>query len=252
MPSKKHPLGTGAKKGVIKRPNTSYTSPRAIELQKRRAECLDRRLRGASYRDIATAMHISPALAHEDVCRALKEFVPAEDAKQVLAQELQKLDTMEAAVAPAAAKGDTTAIETNLKIMRMRGRYLNLFADGKGGGVQVNVATGPAKGLEVVFRRSPFLNEPIPGPYDLAGDEYKLLPPPAETIPIAPPEPEPTYRTESEPVEASKPPPRTEFDLTSDEALALGLPDPVPWYKKKLTGRLRRGPRVSGRGRKSR
>ena len=168
MPSKKNKLGTGNKKGALQRPGTSYTSPRAIELQKRRAECLSRRLQGASYRDIATAMHISPSLAHEYVCRALKDFVPAEDAKQVLAQELQKLDTMEAAVAPAAAKGDTTAIETNLKIMRMRGRYLNLFADGKGGGVQVNVATGPAKGLEVVFRRSPFLNEPIPGPYDLA------------------------------------------------------------------------------------
>src|SRR5262249_4411924 len=134
-------------------------------------------------------MHISPALAHEDVCRALKEFVPAEDAKQVLAQELQRLDEMQAAVAPAATKGDTPAIETTLKIMRLRGRYLNLFADGKGGGVQVNVATGPREPMQVVFVRSPYLNEPIPGPYDLAGDEYKLLPPPAP-IAIAPPEPQ--------------------------------------------------------------
>src|SRR5262249_15364192 len=114
MPSKKNKLGTGHKKGAIQRPGTSYTSPRAIQLQKRRAECLNRRLRGASYRDIATAMRISPALAHEDVCRALKEFVPAEDAKQVLQQELHRLDEMQASVSAAANAGDTTAIETTL------------------------------------------------------------------------------------------------------------------------------------------
>src|SRR5262249_4464458 len=240
MPSKKHTLGTGAKRGVIKRPNTSYTSPRAIELQKKRAECLGRRLRGASYRDIATAMHISPSLAHEYVCRALKDFVPAEDATQVLAQELQRLDEMQSAVSDAATKGDNAAIETTLKIMRMRGRYLNLFADGKGGGVHVNVATGPREPMQVVFVKSPYKNEPLPGPRDRGGRESRALPPPP--IPIAPPEPQPTpYKAEPEPVEAPKPrKPRTEFDLTSEEALALGLPDPVPWYKKKLKGRLRK------------
>src|SRR5262249_16447256 len=126
MPSKKHPLGTGAKKGVIKRPGSSYTSPQAIKLAQRRAECLDYRLQGRSYRAIAETMRISSSLAHEYVCRALKEFVPAEDAKQVLQQELQRLDEMQSAVSDAATKGDTIAIETTLKIMRMRGRYLNL------------------------------------------------------------------------------------------------------------------------------
>ena len=203
MPSKKHPLGTGAKKGVIKRPNTSYTSPRTIQLQKRRAECLNRRLQGASYRDIATAMHISPSLAHEYVCRALKEFVPAEDAKQVLAQELQRLDEMQSAVSDAASAGDTTAIETTLKIMRMRGRYLNLFADSKGGGVHVNVATGPREPMQVVFVKSPYKNEPLPGPLDLGASEYRALPPPP--IPIAPPEPQPTpYKAEPEPVRSTE------------------------------------------------
>src|SRR5262249_11178540 len=249
MPSKKHTLGTGAKRGVIKRPNTSYTSPRAIELQKKRAECLGRRLRGASYRDIATAMHISPSLAHEYVCRALKDFVPAEDAKQVLAQELQRFDETQSAVSPAATKGDNAAIETTLKIMRMRGRYLNLFADSKGGGVHVNVATGPREPLQVVFRRSPFVTRPWPGPFDLGPDEYRARPPPAR-IPIAPPEPEPVEQPVEPYIETKAPKPRTEFDLSSDEATALGLPDPVPWHKKKLTGRLRRGPLQWGRDRK--
>src|SRR5262249_46993324 len=123
-----------------------------------------------------------------------------------------------------ALKGDTAAIETTLKIMRMRGRYLNLFAEGKGGGVQVNVATGPREPMKVVFVKSPYTNEPMLGPYDLSADEYKLLPPPAETIPIAPPEPEPTYRTKPEPVEAPRRQARTEFELSSEEAVALGLP----------------------------
>src|SRR5262249_406130 len=185
-------------------------------------------------------MHISPALAHEDVCRALKEFVPAEDAKQVLAQELQRLDEMQSAVSDAATKGDNAAIETTLKIMRMRGRYLNLFGDGKGGGVRVTVATGPRAPMRVVFEKSPYKNDPLPGPPDLGPSESRAFPPPP--IPIAPPEPQPTpYKAEPEPVEAPKPrKPRTELDLSSEEALALGLPDPVPWYKKKLKGRLRK------------
>ena len=252
MPSKKHPLGTGAKKGVIKRPNTSYTSPRAIQLQKRRAECLDRRLQGASYRDIATAMHISPALAHEDVCRALKEFVPAEDAKQVLAQELQRLDEMQSAVSPAATKGDTAAIETTLKIMRMRGRYLNLFADSKAGGVQVNVATGPREPMKVMFVRSPYTNEPMLGPLDLAPDEYALLPP-TPPLPIAPPEPQlsndsnGSFDRAIEPAKA----PRTEFDLSDSERDPLGLPDIRPLHKRPRRTKPYRGPLQWGRDRKS-
>src|SRR5262249_27676684 len=125
-----------------------------------------------------------------------------------------------------------------------RSRLTGLFPDGKGQQHLHLHDAGAAKGLEVVFRRSPFTHEPIPGPYDLAGDEYKLLPPPAE-IPIAPPEPvdqSPDIRPET-----PKPRGRTEFDLTSEEAIALGLPDPVPWHRKKLTGRLRKGPLTWGR-----
>src|SRR5262249_37303558 len=74
----------------------------------------------------------------------------------------------------------------------MRGRYLNLFADSKGGGVQVNVATGPREPMKVAFVRSPYTNEPMPSAYDLGSSEYRELPPPAD-IPLAPPRSGPIY-----------------------------------------------------------
>src|SRR5262249_27074384 len=83
------------------------------------------------------------------------------------------LDQMQAAVSDAATKGDTNAIETQLKIMRMRGRYLGLFADSKGGGVHVNVATGSGEPLKIEFVKSPYTHEPMPGPLDLGHDEYR-------------------------------------------------------------------------------
>jgi hypothetical protein len=52
----KYKLGTGAKKGVIKRPNTSYASPREIQIRRRRAAMLDQREAGKSYREIARNM----------------------------------------------------------------------------------------------------------------------------------------------------------------------------------------------------
>src|SRR5262249_25413487 len=91
-------------------------------------------------------------------------------------QELQRLDEMQSAVSDAATKGDNAAIETTLKIMRMRGRYLNLFADGKGGGV--HVATGPREPMQVVFVKSPYKNEPLPGPLDLSYGGVRTRPSP--------------------------------------------------------------------------
>jgi hypothetical protein len=160
MPAKKHPLGTGAKNGVSKRPNTSYTSPRAIRLAQRRAECLDYRLQGHSYRSIGQQMHISPACAHEYVCRCLKEMVPAETAQQVLQQELAALSQMQAAIYQNATDGETASIEATLRIMAHRAKLLSLGAYGndKGGGLHVNIG-GPGlesaedTGVQVTFVR---------------------------------------------------------------------------------------------------
>src|SRR5262249_26495725 len=157
-----------------------------------------RRLEGASYRSIATAMGVSPSLVHEYVCRALKEFVPPEDARQVLQQELQRFDALLEKYMPPALAGDEQAAELCLKISHQRSRLCGLYPDGKGGGVHVNVATRPREPMQIVFVKG-LQNEPLPGPYDLAGDEYKQLLPPAP-IPIAPPSPEPPI--EPEPIEA--------------------------------------------------
>jgi hypothetical protein len=159
MPAKKHPLGTGAKNGVIKRPNTSYTSPRAIRLAQRRAECLDYRLQGHSYRVIGETMHISPACAHEYVCRCLKEMVPLEDAKKVLSLELARLDQLEAAVFQNASEGDIPSIDACLRIQNQRARLCGLYPNEKNG-LHVNIGGDPSapsaesEGISVVFVKS--------------------------------------------------------------------------------------------------
>jgi hypothetical protein len=159
MAAKKHSLGTGAKNGVSKRPNTSYTSAQTIRRRKRQAECLDYRLQGHSYRVIGEAMHISPSLAHEYVCRALKEFVPPETAQQVLQQELESLSQMQAAIFANAAGGETASIEATLRIMAHRAKLLSLgaYSSDKNGGHQVHFnINGPApaeteEGIVVTF-----------------------------------------------------------------------------------------------------
>jgi hypothetical protein len=76
----------------------------------------------------------------------------------VLEVELRRLDQLQAAVSDAAAKGDPDAIRSSLQIMKLRGRYLGLFSDGKGGGQHVHLdvgTSGSREPLQIVFCRSP-------------------------------------------------------------------------------------------------
>jgi hypothetical protein len=56
------------------------------------------RLSGASYVAIGEQMRIDPSTAHSYVVYCLQNLVPAEDAKEVLRQELARLDELQAAV----------------------------------------------------------------------------------------------------------------------------------------------------------
>ena len=102
---------------------------------------------------------------------------------------------------------------------------------------ETKAADAPAqyKPRPIVFVRSPYRDEPRPGVFDLGHDEYRALPPP---IPI---EPEPAISQDS-PAPAFPPNHigkyRTEMD---DPEIA------TPWYKKKLTGKLAKGPLTWGR-----
>ena len=154
MPKQK--LGTGNKRAVLQRPATSYTSPNAIKLQQRRATALDYRLQGHAYHRIAKALGCHPSTAQSYVIRAMKDMLPVEKREAVLQMELQRLDMMQAAVYRNAEDGDIPSQEAVLRIMALRARYLGLFPD-KGGGVHVNIGTGPnaeTEGIQVEFVRA--------------------------------------------------------------------------------------------------
>ena len=154
MPKQK--LGTGNKRAVLQRPATSYTSPNAIKLQQRRATALDYRLQGYPFWKIGKALNCHPSTAQSYVVRAMKDLLPVEKREAVLQMELQRLDTMQAAVFRNAEDGDIPSQEAVLRIMALRARYLGLFPD-KGGGVHVNIGTGPnaeTEGIQVEFVRA--------------------------------------------------------------------------------------------------
>jgi len=159
MPKQK--LGTGNKRAVLQRPGTSYTSPRALRLQQRRARALDYRLQGHPFWKIGKALNCHPSTAQSYVIRAMKDLLPVEKREAVLQMELQRLDMMQAAVYRNAEDGDIHAQEAVLKIMHQRARYLGLYPDtGKGGGVHVNIGGDPSApnaedtGISVYFVRA--------------------------------------------------------------------------------------------------
>jgi hypothetical protein len=126
-------LNTGNKKGAIQRPGTSHSSPRALALAQRRKEAFDYRLQGHSYAAIGEQMKCDPSTAHSYVVHCLHNIVPAEDAKEVLRQELARLDAMQAGIYEKAISGeDNEAIHAMTRIIAMRCRLLGLFPNEKG------------------------------------------------------------------------------------------------------------------------
>jgi hypothetical protein len=179
MPKQK--LGTGNKRAVLQRPATSYTSPRALRLQQRRAKALDYRLQGRSYKAIGQTMKIHPSTAQDYVIRAMRDFVPKEKAEQVLEMELQRLDQMQSAVYQHAAAGDIAAIEICLKIQNQRARLLGLYPD-KPSPVTVSfggrVPNAEDEGIRVEFVRPSHNWDDDPRPIDVTPKPAPQLPRP--------------------------------------------------------------------------
>jgi hypothetical protein len=118
----KKSLGTNGKHRA-----NSPTAIRMLRLQKRRKEALEYRLQGRSFRAIAQTMRINVATAHDYVVRCLHDVVPAELPKQVLAQELLRLDEYQASLHQRAVKGEVAAIEACLKIQNQRAKLCGLY-----------------------------------------------------------------------------------------------------------------------------
>lgn len=93
----------------------------------RKRNALELRLAGASYRDIAQALGISPATAMQDCKEALAD-IPMQQADEMRTVELSRLDRLQRAVWPKAVKGDLQAVDRAIKIIDRRAKLFGLDA----------------------------------------------------------------------------------------------------------------------------
>lgn len=100
---------------------------RDYERAERKRNALELRLAGASYRDIAQALEVSPATALQDCKEALAD-IPAQQADEMRTVELSRLDRLQRAVWPRAIKGDLQAVDRAIKIIDRRAKLFGLDA----------------------------------------------------------------------------------------------------------------------------
>jgi hypothetical protein len=83
---------------------------------------------GLTYEQIAERLKYgSRSAAHRDIQIALEELVEA-PAKELVAEELSRLERLLQGVWAEARKGDVQKVGTVLKILDMRAKYLGLYA----------------------------------------------------------------------------------------------------------------------------
>lgn len=100
---------------------------REYDRAERKRNALELRLAGASYRDIAQALEVSPATALQDCKEALAD-IPAQQADEMRTVELSRLDRLQRAVWPRAIKGDLQAVDRAIKIIDRRAKLFGLDA----------------------------------------------------------------------------------------------------------------------------
>tara|TARA_R110000803_G_scaffold16806_2_gene46037 strand:+ start:1954 stop:2385 length:432 start_codon:yes stop_codon:yes gene_type:complete len=99
-----------------------------VEQAERRARALELRAAGLTYEIIARQLgYSSRSVAHRDIQGALKEMVER-PAKELLSEELNRLDRLMAGMWSEARKGDDRKAHSVLKILDMRAKYLGLYA----------------------------------------------------------------------------------------------------------------------------
>jgi hypothetical protein len=131
MPRKE---GTKAKVGrkpprhAAHTPRNSWTSPAKLARRKRINEALAYREQGHSFPAIAKQMIISLSTAHDYVVEGMNA-IPLENARQVLAMELTRLDALLAAHYATALTGDASATALALRVIDQRARLLGLYPE---------------------------------------------------------------------------------------------------------------------------
>ena len=98
------------------------------EVIDRERKVLEARLLGMSFDQIAASLgYASKSGAHHAYKRALQRTIQ-EPADEVRQQELERLDRLWRGIIDPASRGDVQAINTALRIMERRARYLGLDA----------------------------------------------------------------------------------------------------------------------------
>lgn len=103
-------------------------TPRTIELAERRRQALILRSQRRTYEAIAKALKYSDkTAAWRDIQKGIEELTkePAEAVRQL---ELELLDSMARGLTARAIKGDDKAIQSMLRIMERRSKYIGLDA----------------------------------------------------------------------------------------------------------------------------
>lgn len=107
---------------------TRKVTPNAINYAERRTKALRLRSLRWTYQQIADELYNgSRPQAFRDIQKALDDL-PKEDAGHVRQQEVELLDEMARGLVTLARKGDDKAVQSMLRIMDRRAKYLGLDA----------------------------------------------------------------------------------------------------------------------------
>jgi transcriptional regulator len=95
----------------------------------RRAEAIDLRIRGYTYREIAKELGVSVGAAFKDVSAALEQVraEAAETAREHLDIELSRLDHAQVLVAREIRNGNLAAVDRLVKLNDQRAKLLKLY-----------------------------------------------------------------------------------------------------------------------------
>lgn len=149
---------------------------RAVVTAERRAKAVQMKIEGATWQQIADALGYShKGSAYTDVQRALEQNVIqqglAVEAWREL--ELSRLDAMQLAIWPKAMDGDSRAIETCLKILDQRAKYLGLNT-----AIKLEVLTVDALDAQIAKLESELARAGLPAGDSETGEAEVLEEPP--------------------------------------------------------------------------
>lgn len=103
-------------------------TPKQAEVAQRRQQALELRAAGVTYEMIADRLgYSSRQAAHRDIQAAIEQAVEL-PTREMLNDELNRLDKMLSGLWADARKGDPNKVTAVLKIMDTRARYLGLYA----------------------------------------------------------------------------------------------------------------------------